>query len=207
LSAEATYSWSHAIDNVSGPWLIPSVPAGSVSGDPNADRGSSNFDQRHRLVLSWHWAPVPPAGAPRLVRTILKDWQHAAIVVLASSLPATPVVAVRGQQFSGTTMLYTNTLNGSGGWARAPFLPVNSYRAEPLYNVDARLSRGVSFGERFTARLSVEALNLFNSLSTTKLNPTAYVAVGGGLKPVAGAGTPIAAAAPRSVQLALRLEF
>ena len=207
FSAEASYTWSHAIDNVSGPWIVPSVPASSISGDPKADRGSSNLDQRRRAVLVWNWEPQAPSGAPGLARALLSGWQHSAVVVLASALPATPLVAVRGQQFSGTTMLYTNSLNGSGGWARAPFLPVNFYRAEPAYNVDARLARSIAFTERASLRLGIEAFNLFNSRPVTGLNTTAYTAAGGALRPVAGAGSGNAAAAPRSVQLSVRLDF
>ncbi|MGQ9634024.1 MAG: carboxypeptidase regulatory-like domain-containing protein [Bryobacteraceae bacterium] len=205
--AEASYVWSHAIDDVSGPWVVPSAPASSISGNPKADRGSSNADQRHRAVLVWNWEPQAPSGATGLVRALLSGWQHSAIVVLASGLPATPLVAVRGQQFSGTTMLYTNALNGSGGWARVPFLPVNSYRAEAACNVDARLGRSIPFTEKAVLRLAIEAFNLFNSRPITGLNTTAYTALGGVLRPVAGAGSGNAAAAPRSAQLAVRLDF
>jgi Outer membrane receptor for ferrienterochelin and colicins len=207
LSAQASYTLSRALSNANGPWAVASVPLSTYSGDPDADRGSSNTDQRHRAVLKWSWRPALNQNAPALTRYLLNGWQHSAIVTLASSLPATPVVVVSGQQFSGTSMIYTSSMNGSGGWARVPFSPVNSLRKGAEYNVDVRLARSIPFTERISANLAFEGFNLFNKQFTTSVNTIAYVASGGVLKPVGGVGEPIAASAPRSAQAAFRLVF
>ena len=72
------YTWSHNIDNQSEPLagdfydLLPTRPGASVGAslpatfsDPNnsrADRGNSDFDQRHNLVAFGIWQlPQPPA--------------------------------------------------------------------------------------------------------------------------------------------------
>ena len=207
LNAQAAYTWSHALSNTNGPWAVPSVPMSTHSGDPDADKGTSNTDQRHRATLSWSWRPTLTSSAPTLARYLLNNWQHSAIVTLASSQPATAVVVVSGQQFSGTSMLYTTALNGSGGWARVPFYPLNSLRTGAEYNMDVRLARSLPFSERISANLAVEVFNLFNRQFTTGVNTTAFVASGGVLTPISGLSAGNTASAPRSAQAAFRLVF
>lgn len=207
LSAQASYVWSHAITNTPGPWLVPGVPLSSYNGNPDADRGNSSADQRHRAVITWNWEPVLRSGAPGFVRKLVNGWQQSAVVTLASGLPSTPLVIVSGQQFTGLTMVHPTTLNGSGGWTRAPFMPVNSLLAEGQYNVDARLARKISITERIHAIILMEAFNLFDRQGTTAVNQIAYTAAGGTLTPVRDLGAGIKAAAPRTAQAAFRIEF
>ncbi|MCC7176050.1 MAG: TonB-dependent receptor [Bryobacterales bacterium] len=207
LSAQGSYTWSHAIGNVNGPWAVPSVPMNMLNGNLKADRGNAGADQRHRAALSWTWRPAVPAGAPPAARALLNNWQQSAIVTLASGLPATPVVHLNGQQFTGTNMLYGTTLNGSDAWGRVPFERVNSLRTQAERIVDVRLARSFHFGERFSASVGAEVFNLFNKQAATRINTVAYAATGGVLTPVSGLGAGIAGAAPRSAQLSFRLIF
>jgi hypothetical protein len=104
-------------------------------------------------------------------------------------------------------MLDTTALNGSGGWARVPFYPLNSLRTGAEYNMDVRLARSLPFSERISANLAVEAFNPFNRQFTTGANTTAFVASGGVLTPVTGLSAGNTACAPRSAQAAFRLVF
>jgi hypothetical protein len=130
---------------------------------------------------------------------------------LASSLPETPLVLVNGQQFSGMTMEYTTSLDGSGGWPRAPFAGVNSLRTGSQYNLDARLTRTLQFTERVKAIVMFEAFNALNTHYNTGVNTIAYSATNGVIRPVPGGGSPNAASAfpygtnARSAQIAFRL--
>lgn len=207
LSAHATYTWSHAIDDLGGMLVSGSIPWNSYNADHRADRGSSSFDQRHRAVLDWIWQPKPMKNDSAFSRYLVNGWEISSIVTLASAQPATPVVVVNGQQFSGLPMAFPGALNGSGGWARAPFLPVNHLRADPEYTVNARLARPISIRERFTVKLLFEAFNLFNTAYNTGVNTIAYTATNGVLTPVAGLGAGNASGSPRSCQAALRLTF
>ena len=85
-------------------------------------------------------------------------------------------------------MVFTNSLNGSGGWSRVPFEPVNSLLTGPQYNVDARLTRELPVTERIKGQLMFEAFNAFNTQFNTSVNQIAYVATSGVLKPVSGLG-------------------
>lgn len=215
IGFQASYTWSHAIEDVSGP-AIPQlgfIPATTYVGDYRPDQGNSTFDQRHRGVVNWTWEPTFTKSASPLARYFVNGWQVSGIATLASSLHETPTVIVSGQQFSGVTMAYTSSLNASGGWSRAPFLPIGSLLTGPQYDVDARVSRQIPITERVKATLMFEAFNAFNHQYTTSVNTTAYTATAGVLKPVPLLGAPNAADAypygsnARRAQVAIRITW
>jgi hypothetical protein len=120
---------------------------------------------------------------------------------------------VSGQQFSGTTMDYTNSLNGSGGWNRVPFEQISSLRTGPIRNLDARVTRPLRFGERATAQLIFEAYDALNMQHNTSVNNIAYIATAGVLRPATGTGDGNASYGlldgtnARRCQVALRIVF
>ena len=190
LTVQGSYTWSHATDDMSGPPTLGFIPATTFPGDYRGDQAASAFDQRNRAVINWTWSPHVISGDTFAARYLLNGWQISGIATLASSLPETPLVLVMGQQFTGTTMLYTTSLNGSGGWSRAPFLGVNSYQTGSQHTVDLRVTRTLPFTDRLKGMLMIEAFNAFNSQFTTSVNTLAYTATAGVLHPVAGAGEP-----------------
>ncbi|MBZ5584022.1 MAG: hypothetical protein LAQ30_17785, partial [Acidobacteriia bacterium] len=135
------------------------------------------------------------------------------IATLGSPLSLSALALSSGQQFSGITPVYATSLNGSGGWARVPFYPVNSLPLSSQYDVDGRITRTFSFGERLKASIMFEAYNAFNQQWNTGVNSIAYLATGGVLKPVTGVGLGNASAGPldgtnaRRCQVALRISF
>ena len=115
-------------------------------------------------------------------------------------------------------MAYTSTLNGSGGWNRVPWLPVNSLDIDREYRVDARLTRSIPFSERVKGSLMFEGFNVFNTQYNTAINTTAFTASGGIIKPALTNGVSIlgfgnaSQAFPdgtnaRRLQVAFRLTF
>ena len=57
LTLQGSYTWSHAIDDVSGSPLIGFVPATTNVADYRADQGNSSLNQKNRGVLNWTWQP------------------------------------------------------------------------------------------------------------------------------------------------------
>lgn len=219
-----SYTWSHAIDDLGASSALGFALVGSSTGDLNADRGRSALDQRQRAVIRWTWQPTL-AGASSPVRHLLNGWAFSGIATLASGQPVTPLVLVQGQQFSAITMDYTSSLNGSGGWNRVPFDPVNSLSTGSEYNVDARLARSISFKERIKGTVAFEAFNLLNRSYATAINSIEYLSVAplppglvsgpmfGVMKPVPGFGAGIASQGfpdgtnARRCQVVFRLAF
>jgi len=55
---------------------------------------------------------------------------------------------------------------------------------DQIYNVDARLTRKFSLGERAKLNLGFEAFNAFNTIHNTSIQTAAYSVSGNILKPV-----------------------
>ncbi|MBS1854998.1 MAG: TonB-dependent receptor [Acidobacteria bacterium] len=220
LSLQASYTWSHAIDNVGGATVSGFLPLNTVNNDVVDDKADSAFDQRHRAVIDWSWQPEVAHAVPGTLRRLLDGWTLSSITTMASGHPVTPLVMVSGQQFSSASTLYTTTLNGGGGWARVPFLPLDSLFTGPQYNVDARLGRTIRIRERLQAVLQFEAFNALNTQFNTTVNAIAYTATPtppppgavagpatGVLRAVSGVGNGNAAGPARQAQFNFRLVF
>jgi len=214
LSLQLSYTWSHANDDLSAPRIIGGiVPATTSVADYRGDWGPSAFDQRNRAALNWLWKPVVTHGKDPLSRFLLNGWEVSGIAIAGSSMHETALVDVVGQQFSGVTMAFPTTLNGTGGWGRSPFGGVNTLPIGAQYNVDARVTRQLPFTERLKGILMFEAYNALNHQNNTSVQTTAFQAVSGVIRPVPGLGTPDASYGypfgtnARRLQLALRLVF
>lgn len=222
LSVSAVYTWSHATDNLGPNSATGFTLIGNTTGDPNADRGTSAMDQRNRAAIRFTWQPSVAAGsaAGRLVN----GWVVSGIATGGAAQPVTPLVVVQGQQFSNGTMLYTTSLNGSGGWARAAFDPIGNLHTAPQYNLDARVARTFPVGERFKGTLAIEAFNVLDRQAATVVDSLAYVSTEqyvqgstvnqvGVVKPLPSAGTGIASRGSadginaRRCQIELRISF
>jgi len=192
LTGQVNYTWSHAIDDADmqgASWNISSTfNNATFNGNYPLDKGSSSLDQRHRLSVNWLWRPMFTKGTSAFSKYLVNGWELSGITTLASSHPVSttmnaPSTAANGV-FPGVTLAY-GTLNGSGGWTRVPFLPVGNIDIDRTYNVDARITRSIPFGERVKANLSFEAFNVFNTIHNTGVQTAAYsVSAGGILKPV-----------------------
>jgi hypothetical protein len=215
LSVQASYTWSHAYDDLSGPPSYSIVQTNYNPGNYADDTGPSRFDQRNRAVLNWTWQPVVNKRTDALSRYLLNGWLVSGIATYTSSMFATPLVEVVGQQFSvgDITMTYPSSLNGTGGWSRVPFENVNILPIGSHLNLDARVSRNLPFSARLQGKLVFEVFNATNRQNPTAVNTIAYTAITGTLTPVTRLGTPISDSAypygsgARRVQVAFRLDF
>ena len=102
LQIQASYTFSKSIDNASGQGggpgttgLIDSGAASETSGiigdqlNNRANRGVSNFDRTHRLVLSYIWE-LPTSGFAvhtTASRLLFSEWQVSGIITAMSGLP------------------------------------------------------------------------------------------------------------------------
>ncbi len=100
---QGSYTWSHTIDNQSEPLLgdffnldFTSIQSASGAGraaftqqfNPQVDRGNSDFDQRHNLVLFSYWfLPSPSSGSKFAI--LLRNWEVAELAAFRSGFPYT----------------------------------------------------------------------------------------------------------------------
>lgn len=90
FSLLAAYTWSKAIDNGSYPTGRRAVRVGTLAQDQNnlnGERGLSNFDARHRFVLSGIWELPIFRTRQDVVGKVLGGWQFNGILQLQSGKP------------------------------------------------------------------------------------------------------------------------
>ena len=150
--------------------------------------GPSQFDRRQRANITFVWQPKVGKNVMPVARQLLNDWQISGFANISTGSPFTPILIVQGQQLSGQTTVYTNSLNGSGGWNNVPWQSIGCLRTGMMAPVNLRLSRTLPFGERVKAQLSFEAYNALNTQYNTSLNTIGYVVKSAVANPVAGVG-------------------
>ena len=130
--------------------------------DRSYDAGPSNFDVRHKIVVSAVYAPNFYKGSKTSVYNyLINGWSVAPIYTYYS-----------GRPFDGTVS--GTTLNGTNGDTRFPLNTRNAYRLPNLWNVDLRLSKRFRFTERYNVELLAEGFNIFNRTQVFGENNTLY---------------------------------
>ncbi|MGP8244547.1 MAG: carboxypeptidase regulatory-like domain-containing protein [Bryobacteraceae bacterium] len=185
LSMLASYTWSHAIDNVD-----PDLPSQNPN-DPNftgkVENGNAIFDQRQRFVLSGVYAA-------------LYGIHLGGVATLASGLPFNYTT---GATNSGDTGATTDrpVINGV-------VVGRNTGRGRAIYDIAPFVERSFTFAaERVRLTLRAEALNAFNHANFVGYSGT----YGNGSTPGAGFGAPLAGVTnqlpARSLQFTGRVTF
>src|SRR5207249_7209038 len=89
LQLLASYTYAKSIDNGSGQADIDTTTILGNQLDDRANRGVSDFDRTHRLVVSYLWDLPRPAFAARSAagRLLVSNWQVAGIITAMSGLP------------------------------------------------------------------------------------------------------------------------
>jgi hypothetical protein len=184
-----SYTWGHSLDHVSGLNLgEPPRPQDGVSLEDI--KGNSQFDVRHRLVLSLT-RPLPAiADGPSAVRALLSGWRISSILQLQGGFPFTAVepqdIALRYQQNRPDQVCDPNqdAPHTPQQWFRTACfqrksLPEdagefgtagrNTIRGPGLFLVDLGLLRQVKVSEGVQMELRFEAFNLFNRANFSQL--------------------------------------
>jgi Carboxypeptidase regulatory-like domain/TonB dependent receptor len=181
IEAELAYTWSHAIDNNQGfgsqNVFFSSGPTTLTNADYRAEKGTSSLDERHRLTVNTIWSPVLSRRAGAIGKYLLNNWRISQLSTFGSGFPAQAAVSVSGTPFAGAA--FNTSLNGFGGSARVPFLPLNSLLTDPILRTDARLTKILEITERIKLHVIFEAFNLLNHTYSTSVITRAYNASGG----------------------------
>ncbi|MBZ5648147.1 MAG: carboxypeptidase regulatory-like domain-containing protein [Acidobacteriia bacterium] len=210
---QAAYTYSETIDdNPTIGALNPGPGDGGLlsdSGDTSLDRGLSDADQRHRLVLYGLWELKYGSGLPRAARVLLGGWQLSGIFLAAS-----------GEPYSGLVNFDLNN-DGNAATDRPPGLARNTFVLPSVITLDSRVTRTQRLNERVTLQVNWDAFNLFNranfnSVRTTLLArsttpatcaPAAIPCLAPQITGAAAFGTPTGALDPRVMQFSAVVRF
>ncbi len=214
------YTYGHSIDN--GPGQVDTVVGPQNSHDLAAERGSSAYDIRHRLVISTVYDLPFGRGKAFLSNSrwgsaIAGGWLLTGIFSAQTGLPFTPVESVDASN-TGTTEHPNRIGNGnlSGGhrtinsWFDTSAFTVptqytfgNSGRnilvGPGFHNIDLGLSRSIPIADLASFEIRAEAFNLFNTPQFGLPNATLGQSTTAVISSVANP--------QRQVQFAARLRF
>ncbi|MDX1982841.1 MAG: TonB-dependent receptor, partial [Bryobacteraceae bacterium] len=214
----AAYTYSHAIDENSGPFNIPMDVR-----DFRRDRGNADFDVRQRLALSWTWQlPVKVSGP---LNYAIGGWQTNGILSLYDGLPFSVASATNSLNIgSGTRAdrLREGSLPSSersiDRWfdvtAFAPPGPQlfgnsgrNILRGPGTKQLDFSIFKDFPFSGEAGRRVQFRA-EFFNISNTPQFNNPNATAGAPGAGTIRSAGAPLTfQRTSRQIQFALKLYF
>ncbi len=184
-SMRVSYTLSKTIDDA-GNFFFSSV---QNNFDINDDRGLSDNDQRHRLVVSGS-LEVPRHTKATGFQRFLCGFQMGYIFTYASRLPFN-VLLGSDRNFD------TNFNDRPVGVGR------NTGRGFDFASLDLRLSRKIQLTERVDLQLLAEGFNVLNHANLGVPNNT----FGSGVQPLPRFGQPTAAFDPRQFQFGVKVSF
>lgn len=174
----ASYTYGHSIDG-GGNINDSNDPGPQDARNLSAQKGSSNFDVRHRFVVSGLYQ-LPFGKGAGLLPILIRNWQLSGIFSAETGQPFT--VTLSSDPSGTNTTAHPNRLRDGAlpsnqrdpsHWFdttafAAPACPCfgnsgrNILRAPGLVNLDFGLSRNFAFRERFRFQFRGEAFNLLN---------------------------------------------
>ena len=219
----ASYTWSHAIDDSTD---LESTLTPQDSYYPGLDRSTSLFDQRHRFVLSgvyqsgkisshgfmgkvmsdWTWAPLLEIASGRPFNIVTGSDDNLQL----SSLTGRPNTTVNpacgtvyASKFSPSGTFQEPCINGFVATGTVPTLLQLDGNLGRNAGVtpwtafgDMRISKRVSFTERFSMDLIADMFNIANKNNVAAVSPL-----------FSNAGQATAAYDPRQFQFAMKLNW
>jgi hypothetical protein len=168
LTARGSWTYSKALDNVRSTGAVPNQNAQFDPFSSLYDRAVSTFNHTHRVVAAAVWQPEMHGS--RTLRAIANGWSMAPVVIAMSGRPYSYNI-VGGSSLIGGR----ESLNGSGGAVYLPSVGRNTQRLPWTKNVDLRVARSFTAGDRLHLRLSVEAFNLLNHVNVTAVEQRAFL--------------------------------
>jgi hypothetical protein len=193
FSSQVNYTWSHSIDNASdGQDYVANATQPDNSHCTKCEKANSNFDSRHRFVVSASYAlPNLSQSHPRFG----KGWQLNTVVTIRSGNPFHltlfddynntgeffPRPDVVGDPYAGTSApdRFINlsafqvpcTLDPAGDGSAGSCIPGtwhfgslgrNALRGPGYHNVDFSIFKDTEINERLRIQLRAEIFNIFN---------------------------------------------
>lgn len=207
-----SYTYANAVDDGQDALVAGQPATVQNSYDPNAERGPSVTDQRHRLMAAFSADPRPFHRGHEFLGHVFDDWRFSSIVNFGTGRPVNATI-------SGDPNQDGNDLND-----RLPGYSRNAFTGPDYGTTDVRVTRTIHLRERWKVNLVAESFNLLNrdnqrvAITSNGLvaNASTFVqsSTTANIAPYPGYYTlpnnfmkPNAAYAPRQVQIALKFVF
>lgn len=184
-TTRVSYTFSKTIDDAGN--FFFSSPQNNFN--VRDDRGLSDNDQRHRLVVSGT-IEAPQQGNARGVERVLRGFQFGYIFTYASRLPFNVLL--------GSDRNLDTNLND-----RPPGVGRNTGRGFDYASLDLRISRRFQLTEHVDLQLLAEGFNVLNRPNFGVPNNT----FGSGVNPLPSFRQPTAAFDPRQFQFGIKIQF
>jgi len=192
ILASATYTYSKSIDDsaLGGRGQGANVIAQNWL-DLSAERGLSNFDQRHTLALQAQYTSGQGIGGGTLLSgwrgALFKEWTTGTTINAGTGLPLTPTV-LAAQTGTGVTGTLRPDYTGAPLYAAPPGYDLNSaaYAVAPLgeygnagrnsitgpvqFTLNASVGRTFRLHDRYNLDLRVDATNAINHVTFATFN-------------------------------------
>jgi hypothetical protein len=178
FEAQASYTWSHEIDDGQGSSTNAvfgfSDSIWTYNGIYGFDKGSGPLDQRQRVVYSFAWSPTLTNSSNALAKYLVNNWQLSSITTIQSGHPTGSLTIHMND--TPTAMLYAaDALDGFNGNFRVPFVPVDSLYTPWVETENFRLTKTIPLPrESMHLALNFEAFNIANNWSPTALTTQAF---------------------------------
>jgi hypothetical protein len=199
---QASYTWSHTIDiqsdllrndyfnlnpiRLTAREVRVDTSAFSQEFDSSADRGNSDYDQRHNLVLSGI-LEVPSSRGRSLAGAVTRNWRISSLAAFRSGFPYTVFAqntgtilnnrasliadgALAGAEVDGGRLLLDSSAFARPATGLVGNLGRNAFRGPGFYNIDASLSRSFPapwMGEQGRIILRADVYNALNHSNLT----------------------------------------
>lgn len=207
-----SYTYARAIDDGQDALVAGQPATVQNSYVPNAERGPSVTDQRHRVVAAFSAEPRPFHRGHEFLGHLFNDWKISSVVNYGSGRPVNATV-------SGDPNQDSNDLND-----RLPGYSRNAFTGPDYATADLRVTRKIRVTERYKVNFVAESFNLLNrdnervAITSNGLvaNASTFVqnSVTAAIAPYPGYYQlpnnfmkPNAAYAPRQIQLSVKFVF
>jgi len=179
ISANANYTWSHALDYGENNTTGASATALLDPSNIKLDYGNSNQNVPNRFVI--YLVGTSPWHAHGPLGYLANDYELAPDFQVQTGLPYSMGISGSSANLYPTpgistsqAIISTVSFNGSGGANRVPGVDRNEFQQPRTVVVDLRLSKRLVVRERYSLEFLAEAFNLANHQNVTSVGAVAY---------------------------------
>ena len=233
LDFQAAYTWSHAIDDAADPLVAPGGNRNIARNSFNLheERGSSDYDLRHRLIVNFLYEL--PFGSGRrylnhgIVARVLGGWELSGLSTFQSGHPF-DIYSSRDSEYTGLSnrpdlvgnpSIPANAPRNQFGppitafaiqpFGRAGNLGRNTFTGPEYFDTNVSLLKNTRLTERITLQFRAETYNVFNRVQFDNPGTAGNTLASPGTfgQSLSTLTQPDGTTSARQIQLALKLIF